>query len=529
MNEPNNIDKSKALSRQLLTNGQKRRKWIIPLLLLFTFLLWAIVKITQPPRPAGLTTDTRSTSFKNAEEKLDFLTKYLTIPSKVNDLSYHIAYQDNSKGRAPGLPGPSDWDIRAVFTVDKGDLSQWTEGMKKILPEQVDFAWWEDLKTPDFTWGLPEDAEYYKQPGSQSYVVTSPDLGLVFKMISTTALPLLPEESDLPEELPGYDQFKSLAADELGYDSSTVPYIRTMLADETYTADGTKLTLICYRALFCNSPLYGIPVLVISGNGETSCTVLCDGSYADDWSLADINGDGCDELLMQHVIGITGGAGAYETDIYRLSNNGISKLFGNLDDETDRYFDTLFRLHLSEGYTHTVENASTGFRTSFVREGADSTPYFDENGNLTDEARDYNETELLDADPYFYLFQPVDVDGDGAYEIMTAQYTYLYGRADGLGAAYTILKWNNSMGGFYISDAGFWPYEKHDEDSEEYTDYLERWEKYENTWYNTEKPDPCASLDPDTLIRTVSERIRAIDFHVRVYPVNERLYVCILC
>lgn len=522
MNEPNTIDKSKYHSRQIISNGRKPWRWVILLLFLLTLLLCFIIKIThEPPRPANLTTDTKSTSFKNTGEKLDFLAKYLTIPSGVNDISYHIVYQDNTKGT---VPGPSDWDIRAVFMVEKGDLSLWTEGMKKILPEQVDFEWWEDLKTPDFTWEIPEDAEYYKRPGSQSYIVVSPDSGLIFKMVSTTALPLLPEESDLLEELSGYDQFKSLAADELGYDSSSVPYIRTMLADETYTVDGTKLTLICYRALFCNSPLYGIPVLVISGNGNTFCTVLSDGSYADDWSLADIDGDGNDELLIQHLIGITGGAGAYKTGIYRLSDDGISKIFGNPDDETDRYFDTLFTLHLSEGYTYSVGNASTGFWTSFLREDPDGNPYFDDDGNLTDEAREYNEAELLDADPYYYLFPPVDVDGDGSYEIMTAQYTYLYGHADGLGTAYTLLKWDSSLEEFYISDAGFWPYEEYDEDSEEYADYLERWEEYEKTWYKTEKPDPCASLDPDTLIQTVSERIRAIDFHVREYPVNEALY-----
>ncbi len=45
---------------------------------------------------------------------------------------------------------------------------------------------------------------------------------------------------------------------------------------------------------------------------------------------------------------------------------------------------------------------------------------------------------------------------------MTAQYTYLYGRSDGLGAAYTLLKWDNSMERMYIQKAGYWPYEDHE-------------------------------------------------------------------
>ena len=186
--------------------------------------------------------------------------------------------------------------------------------MKKILPEQVDPGWWEDLKTSGFTWDIPSNAEYYKRPGSESYIVICPDLHLILKMVSSLSLPLSLEDSaaleEFPEELSGYDQFKTLAADALGYDHSAVPYIRTAMTETVHAADGTELTLICYRAMFCNSPLYGIPVLVISGNGGTSCTVLCDGSYGDEWYLADIDGDGQDELLMHHLISITGGAPA---------------------------------------------------------------------------------------------------------------------------------------------------------------------------------------------------------------------------
>lgn len=175
--------------------------------------------------------------------------------------------------------------------------------------------------------------------------------------------------------------------------------------------------------------------------------------------------------------------------MYHLSGDGISKIFGSPAPEKDSsdngYFDTLFSLHLSEGYTYTVENNSVGFQTSFTRDFTDANPYFDREGNLTEDARENNETDWLNADPYFYLFMPVDVDGDGIFEIMTAQYTYLYGRADGLGSAYTILKWDRGMGRFYIDRAGFWPYEEH-EDEESETDYEKRWEDYESSWYLTE-------------------------------------------
>lgn len=70
-----------------------------------------------------------------------------------------------------------------------------------------------------------------------------------------------------------------------------MPYIRTVLAEETYLADGTRLTLICYQAMFYDSPFYGIPILVISSEGGAYSTVLNDGAYANQWYLADIDGD----------------------------------------------------------------------------------------------------------------------------------------------------------------------------------------------------------------------------------------------
>lgn len=65
-------------------------------------------------QPDSLTTDSRSTSFEDKEEKLAFLQKYFDMPSEVVDAEYHIVYQDNSQGAVPGL---SEWEIRAALQV----------------------------------------------------------------------------------------------------------------------------------------------------------------------------------------------------------------------------------------------------------------------------------------------------------------------------------------------------------------------------------------------------------------------------
>ena len=139
-------------------------------------------------------------------------------------------------------------------------------------------------------------------------------------------------------------------------------------------------------------------------------------------------------------------------------------------------FDDGFTLKLSDGWMYTVENEYTGFSVTFPRKNA-QTPFFDENGVLTDYYE--NEGVNLGVDRYFVLFKPVDADGDGVFEVMTAQYTYLYGRLKGMGTAYTLLKWDG--GAFKVVKAGYWVYA--DYDGEEKDEYLEEWRAYEDEWY----------------------------------------------
>ncbi len=55
-------------------------------------------------------------------------------------------------------------------------------------------------------------------------------------------------------------------------------------------------------------------------------------------------------------------------------------------------------------------------------------------------------------------------------------------------------------------------------------DYYQRWEEYENTWYQKEEPSPGDSLNSKELIKAASDQIRAIDFHVRQYPIDTSLF-----
>ncbi|MBT9780066.1 PSP family protein [Clostridium sp. MCC353] len=480
------------------------------------------------------TTDTRSTEFENKDEKLGFLRKYMDMPSDVTEAEYHIVYQDNSRGM---VPGPSDWEIRAALQVEEKDIPLWTEGMKKILPGQVDSRWWEDLQTSSFTWEIPKDAVYYKRPGSQTYLVVWPDDGMILKFISTMYTP--------QETFTGHDPIKAAAAEALGYDESTIPFIETAREMKMRTAEGKDVDIVCLRAMFLDSPICGIPVIAVCTGGSIYARGMSEGSYEDEYFLADITGDGVEEILANHCVSITGGAGFYQSAVYQLDEeNALKTLFRNPDDETGQIFDTGFGLHMSEDYVCTVNNGYTGSQTSFVHSDLKDSPYYDEDGNLTGKGRERNQADLLDPDPCFFIFKPVDTDGDGVYEIMMAQYSYLWGRADSLGSACTILKWSESTQDLYIADSRFLANgEEGEGDESGYDGYEEGNQGQGNQGQGNQgqgnqgqenqaqgdqahENEPQGnharedSADSEEIRRRVCETIENMDFSIREYPLE---------
>lgn len=301
------------------------------------------------------------------------------------------------------------------------------------------------------------------------------------------------EESVTSREIPGYDEYKILAAEKLGYDASAVPSIKTVLAEKLHTGKNEEVTVLCLKAMPVDGSLYGVPVLVLLRGDTVFCEIPAEGSYSENWHLADIDGDGAEEILMQLCVSITGGAGAWQSDIYRLSDCSLERIFSNPERDSPASYDTYFTLHLSEGYICTIGNMCVDFQTSFPYNPAHTTPYFDEAGNLTDEGKECNRVGLPGIDPYFFLFLPVDVDRDGIAEILAAQYTYLWGRADGLGTAFTLLKWENDENEMHIKKAGFDPYppekETHPQDAADLRENDKWWETCLNDSGTIAKPD----------------------------------------
>ena len=435
--------------------------------------------------PASIT-DVRSLEFSDVNEKLAFLGEYLTLLSEVLDTEFHVFY-DNCPNSL--TPGTSEWYIRAVFKVAPENIPCWTDGLKKAVPFQIDMTLWDDLKTNDFSWTGSESASYYKHPDKQEYTVVYPhfmysgyDYGIVFCVASTMDIPKgdgNERYENAVDGVDGYDEYKNIVADTLGYDRSIVPYIKTQQVELAFLPDCATAEVILYNA---SLSLIGTPVMLIVSDDFLICEMLKEKSLSSSISTADIDGDRYDDILVHHMIGATGGAGAHETAVFRLCDGQLTKIFNYPNRTTDTDFSTGFVLTLSDGYVHTIENSYTSFSCTFYRKIQWENPYFDEQGNMTEYTIEQNKTNWLGVDPYFSIFEPVDIDGDGTFEILTAQYTYLFGRADSVGSAYTILAWDKEKQVMVVKKAGFWPdvrdYVGEDDDS-----YIMRWQEYSNTWY----------------------------------------------
>lgn len=211
---------------------------------------------------------------------------------------------------------------------------------------------------------------------------------------------------------------------------------------------------------------------------------------SDEYSIyfADIDGDGLDEIITH--FGTTAAKGpSRESGIYKWENNSITPLLvadGSPVENQINWFDAGFELYLSDGYKCTVNNTITGKTEVFNALDVTNLPdfVFDENGNINVTHPTYKQY-FEENKPYknlcithnFLVFKPVDIDGDGVYEIMAAESFLMDFQLDiGVGLSYIILKYNAQTNSFEVADSAFLPkWVPFDSDE---------WRTFEENWYN---------------------------------------------
>jgi hypothetical protein len=100
-------------------------------------------------------TDTASTRFATASERIAFLGKYVTLHSPVEDTAFRIVYHDNGFA-------PSDWDMRVAVRVPPGGVAAWLvgaqrdDGAAELAPAEI---------VPP-SWALHGPGVAYRRPGT---------------------------------------------------------------------------------------------------------------------------------------------------------------------------------------------------------------------------------------------------------------------------------------------------------------------------------------------------------------------------
>jgi len=274
----------------------------------------------------------------------------------------------------------------------------------------------------------------------------------------------LEETTDATEELckdkvPGYDKYKPIVAEALGYDVSNAQFIAAQQVETGYMAPGTVATAIVFELYSDGISHWNPKAIVIEGDGVAFCHVLeAEGiGMFTEFSLADIDGDGFDEILTLSDLLGSGGMGSHEARIYKFDGSKLYLLYSHCDniDENGYHYDDGFILELFDGWTHIVSNRYTDLSCTFIYKRPGENAYFDEVGSVTSDGEEHNACNAPATDAYFFIFEPVDIDNDGIYEIMTVQYSSLGSRADSLGFACLIHKWNSDSKTLEIVKAGF--------------------------------------------------------------------------
>lgn len=171
-----------------------------------------------------------------------------------------------------------------------------------------------------------------------------------------------------------------------------------------------------------------------------------EGCYGEELFVSDIDGDEIDEIILHQTVGLTGGAGQYQSRIFRVIENNIEEVF--LSTSKNKY-DTGYLCELKRDFKLCVKNDITDYSTTIdVKDKQEYIGvYFDENGNPIDTAE-----IMIDN---FCDFKPEDVDNDGIDEIVAKQYVSLNGHMDCIGYAESVLKYNSKSETFEVVNAKF--------------------------------------------------------------------------
>jgi hypothetical protein len=141
-----------------------------------------LLLLTACTHEVSKTTHTNSASFSTSQEKVRFLTTYLTPHSEIRNAKYVIDYRDNSQGI---LAGPSDYTMAVALKINKDSVDYWLKGLKKE-DFTINLDLWKEVELKEPTWMLPEKQELFTGTGETKAVYR--EAGIILTHYTTTPI-----------------------------------------------------------------------------------------------------------------------------------------------------------------------------------------------------------------------------------------------------------------------------------------------------------------------------------------------------
>ncbi|MBR4762365.1 MAG: hypothetical protein IK086_06990 [Clostridia bacterium] len=177
------------------------------------------------------------------------------------------------------------------------------------------------------------------------------------------------------------------------------------------------------------------------------------GSYSDILYAGDVTGDGTDEIILQQLIGMSGGDGQHISRIFKVVDGEIKELFYS-DNAPGSMYDTGFESRFESGFKFKIFNKFTGYSVTLDLSKSErySSRYFDETGEPYNV---YSSKIMIDG---FREFMIQDVNSDYNYEIVCLQYASLHDYSDQIGDVKSVLKYNADNKEFEVIESEFIPF-----------------------------------------------------------------------
>lgn len=255
---------------------------------------------------------------------------------------------------------------------------------------------------------------------------------------------------------PNRGDWMSIDLSEAGLSHLTIGCVENGYITKESKTEQNKSPVYIFCDYTVSNNMYHIPYLAVALSDKVLIKDLSDsnednGSYYDILSLADVDGDGADEIIVQQTVGMSGGAGSYLSRIFKINGDKIQEMFTSvLQDSSDAdwsIWNTGFTSEFLSGGKLRISNSFTDYHIIADISKKYAADFFDREGK--------GQSGLVISCDSFNEFTPKDVDGDGIYEIVCLQYVSLTDHSDYIGDAKTVLKYNTKLQTFEVVESEF--------------------------------------------------------------------------